>query len=149
VHLQNLISDILDVSKIEAGRHQVTKEDIPTKELVNSVMDLLSPLAQEIGLQVFTGFDARVPAVIFSDPTQLKQILLNVVGNSIKFTDEGQAELNVQYQRIKASPQDSGFLIFTVNATQDIQESVLRFGFNGFMAKPFNREQLIDLLKRY
>lgn len=86
-HLLSLINDILDLSKIEAGRLQLTIENVPVRTLFAEVLDSLRPLAdkksQTLSREAPTGLNVR------ADPTRFKQILMNLVGNAIKFTPEG------------------------------------------------------------
>ncbi|MEM1422715.1 MAG: PAS domain S-box protein, partial [Planctomycetota bacterium] len=94
-HLLTVINDILDVSKIEAG--QMTVEIIGTDAaaLVRDVLELVAPRARAKGVAVGVEFLTPVPERIESDPTRLRQILLNLVSNAIKFTDEGRVDVRV------------------------------------------------------
>jgi PAS domain S-box-containing protein len=94
-HLTTLIDDILDLSKIEAGR--LTLEQVPfsLRELLEQVRSLVAPQAQARGLQLL--FDAvPEPDALVGDPTRLRQALLNLVGNAIKFTTRGSVHVRVQ-----------------------------------------------------
>jgi signal transduction histidine kinase/AmiR/NasT family two-component response regulator len=89
VHLQEVIGSILDISKIEAGKLDLEFIQCPVPRLLNEVMSLLHGRAEAKGLSLKSEFNGRIPEVISSDPTRLRQILINLVGNSIKFTDSG------------------------------------------------------------
>jgi len=88
-NLLTIINEILDFSKIEAG--QVELESIPVnlKELLSDVENLLSIKAQEKGLYLKARYSDQLPKCILGDPTRLKQIIINLVNNAIKFTEEG------------------------------------------------------------
>ncbi len=90
-HLLNLINDILDLSKIEAGRMELIPEKIRLKLLINEVRDEIAPLAREKGLD----FGVSVPEdiEIFQDYTRVRQILMNLLSNAVKFTEEGRVEV--------------------------------------------------------
>ncbi len=88
-HLLAVLNDILDLSKIEAGKMTVETIECPVHEIVTEIAALLRPRAVEKGLDLGVEFVGRVPSVIRSDPTRLRQILMNLIGNAIKFTEQG------------------------------------------------------------
>ena len=88
-HLLNLINDILDFSKIEAGKVEVEKVPVSPCDILNDVMDLFGGEAAETGIQLTIEVPDSIPDRVLSDPTRLKQMLLNLVGNASKFTDKG------------------------------------------------------------
>ncbi|MCF8483136.1 MAG: response regulator [Rhodospirillum sp.] len=90
-----VINDILDFSRMEAGR--LTLEVVPFDlgEVCSAVLDLLRPAAEEKALTIGQVLDPRLPRVVLGDPGRLRQILLNVLGNAVKFTDEGEVDLLV------------------------------------------------------
>ncbi len=95
-HLLQIINDILDISKIEAGKMQV--EIIPTSpaQLVADVHKLLSVRAQEKQVELSYEFTSPLPRIIHTDPTRLRQILLNFVSNAIKFTQRGSVKVSAR-----------------------------------------------------
>jgi signal transduction histidine kinase/DNA-binding response OmpR family regulator len=93
--LLNLINQILDLSKIEAGKMELTAERLELPGLVNSVLDSIRPLAEQKGLKIETRFPLSLPAVE-ADPVRLKQILINLLSNAVKFTDRGHIEVFAQ-----------------------------------------------------
>ena len=97
-HLLQVINDILDMSKIEAGRMAV--ERIPTypAQIVEEVASLVRPRAVEKGIEVRIRYDTSLPAAIACDPTRLRQILLNLAGNAVKFTEAGTVTLRVAHR---------------------------------------------------
>ena len=88
-HLLQIINDILDLSKINAGKMSIQLERCSLVQIVNSVQTILSQGAKEKGITLEVSYETAVPEVIETDGTRVKQILLNLVGNAIKFTDEG------------------------------------------------------------
>ncbi|TVQ51876.1 MAG: PAS domain S-box protein, partial [Phycisphaerales bacterium] len=88
-HLLAVINDILDISKIESGQMTVERVVCSPADLVSEVMSLLNVRAKEKSLELEVEYASPVPSTIHSDPTRLRQILLNLIGNAIKFTDEG------------------------------------------------------------
>ena len=88
-NLLGLINDILDFSKIEAGKLDTECVHCSLKELIESVDVFLRSEAERKGLQFRITHDAEVPGRIYSDPTRVRQCLVNLIGNAIKFTDHG------------------------------------------------------------
>tara|TARA_R110002049_G_scaffold46487_1_gene135084 strand:+ start:1381 stop:4467 length:3087 start_codon:yes stop_codon:yes gene_type:complete len=92
-HLLELINDILDLSKIEAGRMQVETIETHIDEIVLDVIDVLDVRAKESDLRLVHDFKTPIPRIIQSDPTRLRQVITNLVGNAIKFTSEGEVKV--------------------------------------------------------
>lgn len=95
-HLLSLINDILDLSKIDAGKMEIELIECPLIDLVNEVVTILRQRADKKGLRLYADFVAPLPARITTDPVRLKQIIMNVVGNSIKFTESGEIKITVR-----------------------------------------------------
>ena len=95
-HLLTLINDVLDLSKIEAGRLEVNQAPCDLHRLIKNVYEIASPRAKSKGLTFTTEIAAEVPKGILTDPTKLKQVLVNLAGNAVKFTDEGSVTLRVR-----------------------------------------------------
>ncbi|HMO45977.1 MAG TPA: GAF domain-containing protein [Rubrivivax sp.] len=93
--LLTIINDILDFSKIEAGRMDVELQPFDLRECVESALDLVAPRAADKQLDLAYVFDGEVPAAIVGDVTRLRQILLNLLSNALKFTEAGEVVLNV------------------------------------------------------
>jgi len=90
-----IINDILDYSKIEAGKMGFETVDFDLREMVQSLVELLDLRAQEEGLSLLSDIDPNVPRWLRGDPMRLRQILLNLIGNALKFTEVGTVELRV------------------------------------------------------
>lgn len=102
--LLTLIDDVLDLSKIEAGRVDLFAEDLDPAALVRDVVESLRPLADEKSLELIVDVDGAVP-FISSDRVRIRQILVNLVGNAIKFTTEGCVDVAV------SAPGDGGVMV--------------------------------------
>ena len=87
--LLSVINDILDFSKIEAGRVEIESIQLDVLSVVESVAALLARTAQEKGISLMTYVDPSVPANLIGDPNRLRQVLLNLAGNAVKFTHSG------------------------------------------------------------
>lgn len=98
--LGSLIDDILDLSKVEAGRLEVERKKIDLESLLNDVSSSLMVKIQEKNLDLEVNIASNVPKIIETDPTRLRQILVNIVGNAIKFTDAGLVQLNVSTRHV-------------------------------------------------
>jgi signal transduction histidine kinase/DNA-binding response OmpR family regulator len=94
--LLTIINDILDFSKIEAGKMQLESIDFDPGELAEDVADLLAAGAQAKGLELVCQVDAAVPRTVAGDPVRLRQVLTNLVGNAIKFTQSGEVALRIK-----------------------------------------------------
>jgi PAS domain S-box-containing protein len=102
--LLGIINDALDVSKIEAGRLELAAEPFDLEELTFDVARLLSKAAAEKGVELAVRVDPRVPRAAVGDALRLRQVLLNLVGNAIKFTDRGSVIVDVDLSDAGAAP---------------------------------------------
>ncbi|MBF0620727.1 MAG: PAS domain S-box protein [Magnetococcales bacterium] len=96
-HLLNLINDILDLSKIEVGAVVLEIAPFQIKELFSTVSHMMKPRAEDKGLSFAIDIPPDLPSWILGDEGRLRQILINLLGNAIKFTDQGQIVLSVTY----------------------------------------------------
>jgi signal transduction histidine kinase/HPt (histidine-containing phosphotransfer) domain-containing protein/ActR/RegA family two-component response regulator len=96
--LLTILNDILDFSKMEAGKLELLDEDFDLPSLIANVTGLLAFRAQEKGLDLDSAIDAALPAALRADPGRLRQVLLNLLGNAIKFTDRGRVLVAVIHQ---------------------------------------------------
>jgi CheY-like chemotaxis protein/HPt (histidine-containing phosphotransfer) domain-containing protein len=101
--LLEIINDILDFSKIESGRLELERMPFDLRECVEHALDLLAPLATKKGLELFCNIDPSVPAQIGGDVTRVRQILVNLIGNAVKFTAKGEIEVWARATRTDAS----------------------------------------------
>jgi signal transduction histidine kinase/CheY-like chemotaxis protein len=100
--LLTIINDILDLSRIEAGKFQLAKAPLDIRSTVNETIELLKPEAIRRGLSLDCEVAADVPRCLLGDNGRIRQILVNLVGNAIKFTDEGFVSVRVTMQPIRA-----------------------------------------------
>ena len=112
--LLELINDILDLSKIEAGRIELDPSEIMLRDTVEEVLQTFAALASEKGVDLLYEIKHDVPMVVEADPTRLRQVLMNLVSNAIKFTEAGRVEVLVR--SIRAS-EDEHVLEFAVKDT--------------------------------
>jgi signal transduction histidine kinase len=112
--LLNLINDILDFSKIEAGQLRLERIGFRLRDLVQDTVEIASVRAKEKGLPVRTEIAADAPDAIIGDPTRLRQILINLIGNATKFTDKGAVSVRIACD---SSASDSVLLRFSVSDT--------------------------------
>jgi signal transduction histidine kinase/CheY-like chemotaxis protein len=98
--LLQVIDDVLDFSKIEAGRMRIVPQSVDLHRLLFGVFDLLEPRASAKKLELRLNIGDAVPAWVRCDPVRLRQVLINLVNNAIKFTLEGRVELSVDHARV-------------------------------------------------
>ena len=108
--LASLIDEILDFSKIEAGKLEISESVFDLSALVEGVVELLAPRAQGKGLEIAASIDPNAPRLVLGDPARLRQVLINLAGNAVKFTETGGVGLRV-------SPTAAGHIRFAVADT--------------------------------
>ena len=96
--LLSIINDILDFSKIEAGKLETETLDFDLYQAIEDVVQLLAPRAHAKQLEIACRIDERLPSALRGDPYRLRQVLTNLIGNSVKFTDSGEVLVDVQQQ---------------------------------------------------
>ncbi|MDX8406587.1 MAG: ATP-binding protein [Mariprofundus sp.] len=113
-HLLSLIERILDMSKLEAGKLELAHEAFDLHQLLHAVMALFEGQASEKGIRIGLQCDPEVPFTLLGDPKHIKQILLNIIGNAVKFTEQGYVVVSVDPIKIGAQ---QVILKFTVSDT--------------------------------
>ena len=121
-----LINDILDFSKIEAGKLELEKVPFNLREFLGESLRIVAAKAHEKGLELAYRVDPKVPETISGDPSRLRQIILNLVGNAVKFTEKGEIILTIQAEK---EDKDGHCLLFSVKDTgigipKEKQESI-------------------------
>jgi len=124
--LLTLINEILDLSKIESGKLLVEKAEFDPCGILEDVAELLAPTAHEKGLEFVVAVDPVLAPYVFGDAQHLRQVLINLAGNAIKFTQEGEVVLRAQVTdetcetvRVRISVQDTG-----IGIPEDRQEAI-------------------------
>ena len=112
-HLLELIERILDMAKIEAGKLELAKEPFDMHQLMHGVVGMFEGQAAEKGIRVDLHMSPDVPFALIGDPKHLKQVLLNIVGNAVKFTEHGSVNVSIGLARDSEQTR----LIFTVADT--------------------------------
>jgi signal transduction histidine kinase len=125
-HLLNLINDVLDISKIEAGEVEVSKEAFSMPQVVEQVVESLRPLAEQKGLTLLAQIAPEVD-VLVSDERRIRQILINLANNAIKFTEKGGV-------RIACRRRDSAIEVRVTDTGVGIREADM-----GKLFKPFQQ----------
>ncbi|MBY0454673.1 MAG: PAS domain S-box protein [Burkholderiaceae bacterium] len=150
-----IINDILDFSKIEAGKIEIEISDISLSQVVEGAIDLLAARAHEKHLRLMCFIDPIFPSLVRGDPMRLRQILVNIVGNAIKFTAEGEVIVNVTIDSVTRNIRfdiiDTGIGISLENQsklfqsfTQAESSTTRRFGGTGLGLAISKR--LVDLM---
>ena len=97
--LLRIIDDILDFSKLESGNFQVESEPFSIAQTIDETLGLLKALADKKGLKLRSSIAPGTPEAVTSDPLRLRQVLINLIGNSIKFTQSGHVEVRIRHQK--------------------------------------------------
>jgi signal transduction histidine kinase/CheY-like chemotaxis protein len=129
-NLLELINDILDLSKVESGRLEVEKLKVEPYAIIHEVLQMLTVKANEKGMALAFRADGALPKEIETDPARLRQIAFNLIGNSLKFTEEGSVTVTCRYRRSATGPQ----LIFDITDTGiGMSEDALKNIFDPFV----------------
>ena len=94
-HLIELVNDILDISKIEAGRMELMEESYALDELITDIVTMMDIKAQDKGLKLKVQVDPKLPSHLYGDCTKLRQIVINLLNNAVKYTRKGAVALLV------------------------------------------------------
>ena len=124
--LLTLLNDILDFSKMEAGKLELDNLQFDLRKSLGEVVKMLAIKAQKKGLEFIYDVHPEVPSVVAGDPTRIRQVLVNLVGNAIKFTENGELEVKVQAE------------------VQTAEEAILHFSVRDTgIGIPVNKQQMI------
>ncbi|WP_127584612.1 PAS domain S-box protein [Paenibacillus koleovorans] len=107
--LLNIINDILDLSKIEAGRSELQEDSVDLRDIINESLDIVSTQADEKQLELSYTINHDIPDLVYCDAERLKQVLLNLLGNAVKFTLKG--SISVKVMKMKETPSHLAFII--------------------------------------
>jgi len=106
-----IINDILDFSKVEAGKLVLEESDFDVCDAVEGIVDLLYNHAQQKGVGLICAIDPDVTPIIYSDPIRVRQVLMNLVGNAIKFTGEGEVVVRLQQHAMSDGESELRFVV--------------------------------------
>lgn len=116
--LLNLINDVLDLSKMDAGKMTLERAPFSLVSLIETNADLLIAKAREKGLSLMTYVDSNLPARVLGDPSRIAQVVVNLIGNAVKFTDSGGVSIRVLRERThSADPASSVRVVFEIQDT--------------------------------
>lgn len=115
-HLLDLIDDVLEFTKIESGSITVTPTPFHLRNALNTVIDVMAHKAQEKGIDFSCTFQKGLPTFVMGDRLRIRQVLMNLLGNAMKFTKKGQVRLNVS-QRLPRQEEDHLDLLFLIEDT--------------------------------
>lgn len=131
-YLLEIINDILDLSKIEAGKLDVDQERFEPHRVIEDVRSIMEVRATEGDLSLEVQYDGEIPKVIQSDAKRLKQILINLIGNAIKFTRKGHVKIGVAYESavvdLAKDPNRTGSLARSTSASAQLRVSITDTG---------------------
>ncbi len=114
--LSDLVHDILDLSKVEAGQIQVERLEVSLPDLLYEIRGVFALRAREKGIKIYLSSDGPIPTTITTDPTRFKQILVNIIGNAVKFTDIGKVEVKATIEAHE-NRRRGGFLRISIKDT--------------------------------
>ncbi len=115
--LLHVINDILDFSKIEAGQLEIEATEVDVERLVGSTVRIMMPSAAQRGFEIVADVRAGVPACVLADPTRVRQVLTNLIGNAVKFTHTGEVAVVVERVDDDTTPTEHTRLRFSVRDT--------------------------------
>ena len=129
-HLLSLINDVLDISKIEAGRLEIEEIEFSPHGVVADVTSILRVTAENKGITLDYKWTGSIPETITSDVARLRQLLINLIGNAIKFTEHG--GVRVELQLVDEGEQDPHLVIHVIDTGIGISEDKLSHIFDAF-----------------
>ncbi|MFP4272557.1 MAG: ATP-binding protein [Halothiobacillaceae bacterium] len=135
-HLLTLINDVLDMAKIEAGRHRVALDSVDLRQTLVDAVQMLRPRADEKRLELSLQIDPELPTMVRSDGTKLRQILVNLVSNAVKYTDRGRVRVEARVgdpgQARQSDPGQPALIVEVVDTGRGIAEDEI-----GRLFEPF------------
>jgi signal transduction histidine kinase/CheY-like chemotaxis protein len=131
--LLSLINDILDLSKIEAGKLELDCAAISPTDLFNEMREVFDVELARKGLELIIDISPEIPKALVLDKIRLRQILINLIGNAVKFTDSGYVKLSLKYSDLSTSRHNKGNLMFSVeDCGRGIPQDQLKAIFEAF-----------------
>ncbi|MBR4168153.1 MAG: response regulator [Lachnospiraceae bacterium] len=137
--LLSIINDILDLSKIESGKMELVPVEYEISSVINDVVNMTMKKANDKGLDFHLYADPDIPSVLYGDEIRVRQVMLNIINNAIKYTEEGSVKINLSYDR------DTTFLILRVADTGvGIRESDRERIFTSFQRLDESRNRKVE-----
>lgn len=130
--LLNLVNEVLDLSKIAAGKLEIDPVEFELNRVIQQVFSMLKPVAQQKKLQLVLEMDRNLPHFVKTDSLRLQQVIINLLGNAIKFTDTGKVTLEIKLHHQKANGNSSHLLFRVIDTGHGIAKDVLPFLFQDF-----------------
>ncbi len=109
--LLNVINDILDFSKIEAGKMELEQKDFNLRNCIEEVLDIFANKANKMGIDLIYQIDFNVPVTVIGDSLRLRQVIINLVSNAVKFTQQGEIFIGVNLVALKGSDAEISFQV--------------------------------------
>ncbi len=131
-HLHSLISDILDLSKIEAGHMQIERQQVNPFEIIEDVTSVMRVRAQEKSLTFNTEYETSLPETILTDPVRFRQILINLVSNAIKYTESGHVNILTRCVPVAVNSDDIELQVTIEDTGPGIPDELLEDVFSPF-----------------
>jgi CheY-like chemotaxis protein len=128
MQLLDLLNNVLDVAKMQSGQTEINKERFILSDCIDQVIDLLKPVAHGKKVELMSDLSAQVPAEIISDENRIRQILINLVNNAIKFTEQGEVVIKTEL----------------INAEQDFVQIQFSIIDTGIGISPEQQEKIFD-----
>lgn len=140
--LLSLINDILDISKIEAGKMDIVPVNYRVFDMVSEIVNMIWQMANEKGLKLETTIDPATPSALYGDEIRIRQIVINLLSNSIKYTESGEVKLSWETQR---EGDDKAILIIKVSDTgMGIKPDVMPSLFDAFQREDLEKNRRIE-----
>jgi len=141
LNLLSIINDILDLSKVESGKLELVEKEYPIREIVQGAVNLVQMIAEQKGLHIKLQMTHDIPNVLYGDVGKIRQILINMLNNSVKFTEEGYIDLEVSGKRLEGWYE----LRFDIRDTGiGIRNEDLELIFDAFRQIDMNRDRKIE-----
>jgi len=128
--LVDILNDILEYSSVESGMVDLSLEKVHLKDVMRNVLDLHKPLADTKGIDIIVDYDIRIPYSVVIDSRRLKQIGTNLLGNAVKFTNEGYVKLKIEM--LDKNEEDVTVRFHCIDTGIGIEEKDIEFIFNRF-----------------
>ncbi len=137
-----LINDILDFSKMEAGSMDIVPVDYRVDNLLSEIVNMIWLKAHDKGLKLEVSVDPKVPAVLYGDEVRIKQIMINLLNNAVKYTAEGSVELHIESE---LSDEKTALLLISVTDTgMGIRKEVIPYLFDAFKRVDEEKNRYIE-----